>query len=262
MLVVAAHGSRRDKRWVLIISVNHGALWGGSGVQYFIGNFDGTRFTADAKASAGTLTSPPSTITKPFISFLIAGGRSERTRAELQVDGQMVHRASGDDSNVLKWASWDVSALIGQQAQLRAVDEGGSAWGHLVLDHIVMGNAPVLPPNLADVALWADHGRDFYAPISFANMQDGRVLWLGWMANWDYARVLPTQPWRGQQSLPRQLDLVDTPLGLRLRQRVVDDVRALVDPQPLLVLRSVTGGGLTGGSAAGVAASTTSPPSC
>ena len=91
----------------------------------------------------------------------------------------MVHRASGDDSNVLKWVSWDVSALIGQQAQLRAVDEGGSAWGHLVLDHIVMGDAPVLPPNLADVTLWADHGRDFYAPISFANMQDGRVLWLG-----------------------------------------------------------------------------------
>ncbi|GAA0754884.1 hypothetical protein GCM10009107_31810 [Ideonella azotifigens] len=126
------------KRWVLIVSVNHGSLWGGSGVQYFIGDFDGTRFVAD--------------------------------------DAQ--------------------------------------------------------PPTL-----WADHGRDFYAPIMFANMPDERVLWLGWCSNWEYARELPTQPWRGQQSAPRELSLVTTPRGLRLRQRMAAEMKALVGPEPLFTAR-------------------------
>ncbi len=33
-------------KWVLIVSVNPGGLYGGSGVQYFVGEFDGVTFTA------------------------------------------------------------------------------------------------------------------------------------------------------------------------------------------------------------------------
>ena len=291
------------KRWLLVISVNHGALWGGSGVQYFVGDFDGTRFVADASdavdalapppgdriadfegghlppgwrisgsafgpgpvagalqnqlhvsghlgrglmnsfhggdASTGALTSPAFTVTRPFISFLIGGGSTYLTRLELLVDDQVVHHASGNDSEVLHWKHWDVAALVGRQAVLRAVDEATGTWGHITLDHIVMGDAPVLQPDLADITQWADHGRDFYAPISFANMPDGRVLWLGWMSNWDYARVLPTQPWRGQQSAARQLDLVPTPRGLRLRQRMADELHALVEPDPLVAVKNM-----------------------
>ncbi len=36
-----------EKRWVLIVSVGNGAPAGGSGVQYFIGDFDGEVFTSD-----------------------------------------------------------------------------------------------------------------------------------------------------------------------------------------------------------------------
>lgn len=297
-------GDPTRRRWVLVISVNHGALWGGSGVQYFIGDFDGTRFVAETSgavdaltppagdliadfegsalppgwrssgnafgggpvagalpgqqhvsghlgrglmnsfrggdASTGTLTSPPFTITRRHLSFLIGGGQTYLTRLELLVDDQVVHHASGDDTEVLKWKSWDVSALIGRQAVLRAVDEVTAGWGHLLIDHIVMTDAAVEQPDIADITHWADHGRDFYAPITFANLPDGRVLWLGWMSNWDYARVLPTQPWRGQQSSVRQLDLVTTPRGLRLRQRVVDEVRALVRPDALLSVSEMT----------------------
>ncbi len=35
-----------EKRWVLIVSVGNGAPAGGSGVQYFVGQFDGTTFTS------------------------------------------------------------------------------------------------------------------------------------------------------------------------------------------------------------------------
>jgi fructan beta-fructosidase len=40
-----------EKRWVLIVNVNPGGVAGGSGTQYFIGRFDGTRFTNENAAS-------------------------------------------------------------------------------------------------------------------------------------------------------------------------------------------------------------------
>jgi sucrose-6-phosphate hydrolase SacC (GH32 family) len=297
-------GDANRKRWVLVISVNHGSLWGGSGVQYFIGDFDGTRFVADPSStvdaltppaaevfadfegaalapgwhssgsafgsgpvagalpgqqhvsghlgrglvnsfhggdsSTGTLSSPPFTITRRHLSFLIAGGSTHMTRLELLVGDQVVRQASGDDSEVLRWKSWDVSPLLGLQGVLRAVDEATGSWGHVCIDHIVMSDAAVVQAQLADITLWADHGRDFYAPTTFANLPDGRVLWLGWMSNWDYARLLPTQPWRGQQSSVRQLDLMTTPRGLRLRQRIADEVRAWVQPEALLSVRNLS----------------------
>jgi sucrose-6-phosphate hydrolase SacC (GH32 family) len=36
-----------EKRWVLAVNMNPGSIAGGSGGQYFIGQFDGTRFVAD-----------------------------------------------------------------------------------------------------------------------------------------------------------------------------------------------------------------------
>ncbi|MEJ1223257.1 glycoside hydrolase family 32 protein [Sediminicola sp. 1XM1-17] len=36
-----------EKKWVLLISINPGAPNGGSGTQYFIGDFDGSTFTSD-----------------------------------------------------------------------------------------------------------------------------------------------------------------------------------------------------------------------
>lgn len=36
-----------EKRWVLAVNMNPGSIAGGSGGQYFVGQFDGTRFTAD-----------------------------------------------------------------------------------------------------------------------------------------------------------------------------------------------------------------------
>jgi len=39
-----------EKKWVLLVSINPGAPNGGSGTQYFIGNFDGKEFTNDNPA--------------------------------------------------------------------------------------------------------------------------------------------------------------------------------------------------------------------
>ncbi len=37
----------RNRKWVLVVNLNPGSIAGGSGAQYFIGNFDGTNFTAE-----------------------------------------------------------------------------------------------------------------------------------------------------------------------------------------------------------------------
>ncbi|MDC6389189.1 glycoside hydrolase family 32 protein [Maribacter sp. PR1] len=40
-----------EEKWVLLISINPGAPNGGSGTQYFIGDFDGTTFTTDQEGA-------------------------------------------------------------------------------------------------------------------------------------------------------------------------------------------------------------------
>lgn len=109
-------------RWVMIVSLNPGGVAGGSGVQYFVGDFDGTTFTPDG---------------------------------------------------------------------------------------------PGAGPQGAD---WLDHGRDYYAPVSFNGVSGGRRLTVGWASNWDYANETPTSPWRSTMSLARELELVRTSDG---RDRVV-----------------------------------------
>lgn len=68
-----------------------------------------------------------------------------------------------------------------------------------------------------------DHGRDFYAGVTFADAPRDAPVMLGWMSNWQYADRFPSAPWRGAMSLPRELSLrelggrtqlVQRPLGL------------------------------------------------
>lgn len=69
---------------------------------------------------------------------------------------------------------------------------------------------------------WLDHGRDYYAAVSFSNVPDGRRLMVGWANNWDYANAIPTAPWRSAMSLVREVDLVEDAEGRRrLRQHPI-----------------------------------------
>ncbi|WP_257348256.1 glycoside hydrolase family 32 protein [Pseudalkalibacillus decolorationis] len=56
---------------------------------------------------------------------------------------------------------------------------------------------------------WLDFGKDNYAGVSFSDIpeKDGRRIYLGWMSNWRYANQVPTEGWRGQMTLPRELSL-------------------------------------------------------
>ena len=83
--------------------------------------------------------------------------------------------------------------------------------------------------NPPETVLWLDWGRDFYAAQSYGDVpeSDGRRIVIGWMVNWDYAGKIPTSPWRGAQSIPRELELKRFSDGLRLTQRPVRETETL-----------------------------------
>lgn len=51
-------GDPKKTKWVLVVNLNPGAVAGGSGAQYFVGDFDGEHFTADH----GPYTAPSRTV--------------------------------------------------------------------------------------------------------------------------------------------------------------------------------------------------------
>jgi fructan beta-fructosidase len=113
-------GNPKNTRWVLKVGIGGGHVAGGSGEQYFIGTFDGTKFVND---------------------------------------------------------------------------------------------------NPSDQVLWLDYGPDCYCEFSFSNTPAGTPpKAIGWMSNWIYAAKIPTSPWRGQMTMPRQFSLRATPAGIRLFQ--------------------------------------------
>ncbi len=124
-------GNTAESRWVLKVGLNPGGPQGGSGEQYFIGHFDGARFTNE---------------------------------------------------------------------------------------------------NPASLTLWTDYGKDCYCALTFNGLPaNEKPLMIGWMDNWQYARSLPTSPWRGQMTIPRRLSLRRTAQGIRLFQQAADELQRLRD---------------------------------
>ncbi|WP_128543015.1 glycoside hydrolase family 32 protein [Larkinella soli] len=75
-----------------------------------------------------------------------------------------------------------------------------------------------------DVRL-VDYGKDYYAAITFN--QTARPLSLGWLNNWQYANEIPTTPFRGAMTLPRELKIVRSGKSYALRQTVARELRPL-----------------------------------
>ena len=54
---------------------------------------------------------------------------------------------------------------------------------------------------------WIDYGPDEYAGVTWSNTGN-RKIFLGWMSNWSYAQLVPTEAWRSAMTLPRNLNLI------------------------------------------------------
>ena len=101
-------------------------------------------------AATGTLISPPFTIERKRINFLIGGGIwPKSTGVHLLIDGEAVMMASGPKmerggSERLWWQSWDVSEFKGQQARIQIVDRRTKGGGHINVDQIMQSDTPFL----------------------------------------------------------------------------------------------------------------------
>ena len=83
--------------------------------------------------------------------------------------------------------------------------------------------------NPADQVLWIDYGRDNYAGVTWSDIpvEDGRRLFLGWMSNWQYAQIVPSESWRNAMTVARALSLKSTDQGLRMVSLPVTELATL-----------------------------------
>ncbi|TDP01907.1 glycoside hydrolase family 32 protein [Marinomonas balearica] len=117
-----------------------------------------------------------------------------------------------DDQGIERWV-----LIIGLQ---RAAHAGGSGTQYMV-GHFDGERFTNL--NAKEDALYLDYGKDFYAAQSFSNAPNGRRIAIAWMSNWLYANDVPTDGYRGTMTLPRELSLVTTEQGLRLKQSFITE---------------------------------------
>ncbi|MET0908396.1 MAG: GH32 C-terminal domain-containing protein, partial [Ilumatobacteraceae bacterium] len=97
----------------------------------------------------GDLTSPAFTIEsgEDHLSFLLGGGKRFNGTLEVRllVDGVVVRTATGPEAGQLNWQSWDVSEFAGRRAEFQVHDDATGGWGHLTVDHLVLGEEPAKP---------------------------------------------------------------------------------------------------------------------
>lgn len=98
----------------------------------------------------GTLTSPPFTIQRKHLNFLIGGGRHPgKTAINLIVEGKTIRSTTGNSTKnaqtrkVMNWGSWDLSDYNGKSAHLQIIDEATAGWGHIMIDHIFQSKKPM-----------------------------------------------------------------------------------------------------------------------
>ncbi len=104
--------------------------------------------------STGTLTSPPFTLEKKHLNFLIGGGdHPGRTGVQLLIEGKVVRSATGlslknsAGQEVMDWQSWDVGEFAGKPAAFQIIDDQTGGWGHILVDQVFQSDQ-VMPSSL------------------------------------------------------------------------------------------------------------------
>lgn len=178
--------------------------------------------------TTGRIISPPFTINKNYINFLIGGGyHPDSVAINLIVNGKVVRTATGVNTETMRWNNWPVNDLKGKTASIGIIDLYTSDFGHINIDHIMQADSPATYQR--EYAPWIDYGMDYYAVRSWqdAPQNDTGRVWIAWMGNWLYAKDLPTTKWKGMQSVPRILGLKAFDDGIKLIQNPVAGLQQL-----------------------------------
>ena len=80
---------------------------------------------------------------------------------------------------------------------------------------------------------WLDYGPDEYAGVTWSNTGD-RKIFLGWMSNWLYANVVPTQKWRNSMTIPRELKLEHVGKNMQLASQPVKELSVIQSKKEVL----------------------------
>lgn len=109
-----------------------------------INGFEGRGFASSffgGHRSEGELTSPPFVIERRYINFLLGGGKASDIYVGLLSNSTLVRSALPTNLESMEWMSWDVSSLVGQNAQIQIVDDrSGDPHGYLFVDSIYQSN--------------------------------------------------------------------------------------------------------------------------
>lgn len=90
----------------------------------------------------GMLISEKFAIRKPYINFMIGGGKAKTTSFELWIEGVSVVQANGENTDTPGVKSWNVAAHTGKSAELRIIDNARGDWGYIEVDRIVFSDVP------------------------------------------------------------------------------------------------------------------------
>ena len=133
---------------------------------------------------------------------------------------------TGDQSKI-----WECPALVevpvdgsNQKKWVMLVSSGHRQKDYLAMQYFVGDfKGKTFTAQKQNEVLYVDEGKDFYAGIPFNNLPQSRTkpVMIGWINDWAYAGKLPTEPFKGSMSVPRELSLRPTPDGYRLVQNPI-----------------------------------------
>jgi len=105
------------------------------------------------ESASGSLTSPPFTIEKKSIHFMLGAHHihflndenPDDLAVQLLIDNEVVSSKvpANPKFHAMFWQSWDVEEFIGQSARFRILDQDSSGWAHIDVDQIVQTDLPV-----------------------------------------------------------------------------------------------------------------------
>lgn len=75
---------------------------------------------------------------------------------------------------------------------------------------------------------WLDYGPDEYAGVTWSGTGKRKVF-LGWMSNWLYANLVPTEKWRNAMTVPRELTLKSVHNSIVLSSLPVKELNSLIE---------------------------------
>ncbi len=137
--------------------------------QYWVGTYERyqglpaqSRGGIQGDRPTGTLTSAPFKIPNGTLNFLIGGGSSFETRAELvlverdSIENVDIEKrilfASGHNSEAMTRITWDLAPYAGKTGKIRIVDGSVGSWGHINVDDFRFGTAPSISDAVPSVS--------------------------------------------------------------------------------------------------------------